>query len=202
MLTVDLPIDELGELAAPLARAGVDVDPARRADVDARIGSRRVAAFAPPFVYYISLVGVTGARPGAPVDPARLAAIREAARAPVAVGFGIRTPDDARAFVAAGADGIVVGSALVDRVASGGVAALVGQLAAALGRSCIRVVAFAALVACRAQPAGVTERAAAAPVATITVVGVAARRDGERRSPRVSSRRSSDSSARSRSSIA
>jgi tryptophan synthase alpha chain len=134
VLTVDLPIDELGELAVPLARAGVDVIPlVAPTSTPDRIA--RVAAFTPPFVYYISLVGVTGARAAAPVDPARLVAIREAARAPVAVGFGIRTPDDVRAFVAAGADGVVVGSALVERVASGGVAALVAQLAGGLGRS-------------------------------------------------------------------
>jgi tryptophan synthase alpha chain len=135
VLTVDLPIDELGELAAPLARAGVDVIPlVAPTSTPDRIA--RVAAFAPPFVYYISLVGVTGAT-GArnSIDPARLAAIREAAHAPVAVGFGIRTADDARAFVAAGADGVVVGSALVERVASGGVATLVAQLAAGLGRA-------------------------------------------------------------------
>ena len=134
VLTVDLPIDELGELAEPLARAGVAVIPlVAPTSTPERIA--RVAAFAPPFVYYISLVGITGAKPGVPVDPARLVAIRQAARAPVAVGFGIRTPADARAFVAAGADGVVVGTALVERVASGGVAELVGQLAAGLTRA-------------------------------------------------------------------
>src|SRR6185312_2029293 len=68
VLTVDLPIDELGELAAPLGRAGVDVIPlVAPTSTPDRIA--RVAAFAPPFVYYISLVGVTGAAAsGAPVD--------------------------------------------------------------------------------------------------------------------------------------
>ncbi len=60
VLTVDLPIDELGELAAPLQRAGVAVIPlVAPTSTPERIA--RVAAFAPPFVYYISLVGVTGA---------------------------------------------------------------------------------------------------------------------------------------------
>ncbi len=62
MLTVDLPIDELGELAEPLApRNGIGVvplvAPTSTPERIARVG----AAFSPPFVYYISLVGVTGA---------------------------------------------------------------------------------------------------------------------------------------------
>ena len=139
VLTVDLPIDELDELAAPLAAAGVAVVPlVAPTSTPDRIA--RLARFAPPFVYYISLTGVTGARLAAPVDPARLAAIREASGAPVAVGFGIRTPADARRFAAI-ADGVVVGTALVDQVAAGAaagaparVAALVGELAGAMTR--------------------------------------------------------------------
>ena len=139
VLTVDLPIDELAELATPLAAHGVGVIPlVAPTSTPDRIA--RVAAFAPPFVYYISLTGVTGSRAAAPVDPARLAAIRSAASAPVAVGFGIRTPDDARRFSAV-ADGVVVGTALVDRVAAGDtagaperVAGLVRDLAGAMRR--------------------------------------------------------------------
>ena len=139
VLTVDLPIDELAELANPLAGRGVGVIPlVAPTSTPERIA--RVAAFAPPFVYYISLTGVTGSRAAAPVDPARIAAIRGAAQAPVAVGFGIRTPDDAARFAAI-ADGVVVGTALVDRVAAGDapgapdrVASLVRELAAAMAR--------------------------------------------------------------------
>ena len=138
VLTVDLPIDELGELAEPLAAKGVSViplvAPTSTPERIARIG--RLAAGPPPFVYYITLTGVTGSRAAAPVDPARLSAIRTAAKAPVAVGFGIRTPDDARRFSAI-ADGVVVGTALVDR-ASGGpahVAELVTALRGAMARA-------------------------------------------------------------------
>ena len=76
---------------------------------------------------------MTGVRAAAPVDPARLDMIRTASHAPVAVGFGIRTPDDAARFSAI-ADGVVVGSALVERAAEGpaAVAALVSELARAL----------------------------------------------------------------------
>jgi tryptophan synthase alpha chain len=139
VLTVDLPIDELAELATPLAAHGVGVIPlVAPTSTPDRIA--RVAAFAPPFVYYISVTGVTGSRAAAPVDPARLDAIRSASSAPVAVGFGIRTPADAARFAAI-ADGVVVGSALVERVAAGDasgaserVAALVRDLAAAMRR--------------------------------------------------------------------
>lgn len=139
VLTVDLPIDELDELATPLAAHGVGVVPlVAPTSTPERIA--RLAPFAAPFIYYISLTGVTGARAAAPVDPARLAAVRTASGAPVAVGFGIRTPDDARRFSAT-ADGVVVGTALVDAVAAGDaagaparVATLVRGLAAAMRR--------------------------------------------------------------------
>jgi tryptophan synthase alpha chain len=139
VLTVDLPIDELDELASPLASRGVGVVPL----VAPTSTADRIARLAPlraPFVYYITLTGVTGVRAAAPVDPARLDAIRAASAAPVAVGFGIRTPADARRFSAI-ADGVVVGSALVDAVAAGPapaaperVAALIRDLAGAMPR--------------------------------------------------------------------
>jgi tryptophan synthase alpha chain len=135
-LTVDLPIDELDELAAPLAAHGLAaiplVAPTSTPDRLARVP--QVAGGAPPFVYYISLTGVTGSRAAPALDRARLAQVRDAARAPVAVGFGIRTPDDA-ARAAAVADGVVVGTALVERVAAGapaGAPARVAQLVTAL----------------------------------------------------------------------
>jgi tryptophan synthase alpha chain len=134
VLTVDLPIDEIAELATPLAAQGVGVvpliAPTSTPERIARLGS--VAA---PFVYYITLTGVTGSRTAAPVDPARLASIRSAAKAPVAVGFGIKTPADAARFSAI-ADGVVVGTAIVDRVGQGtdAVASFVRELAKAMPR--------------------------------------------------------------------
>jgi len=140
VLTVDLPIDELEELARPLAAHDVAVIPliAPTSTPD-RIA--RLAPFAPPFVYYITLTGVTGVKAAAPVEPERLAAIREAARAPVAVGFGIRSAADAARFAAI-ADGVVVGTVLVEQVPAGPpagaperVAAVVRELVAVMGRS-------------------------------------------------------------------
>ena len=87
------------------------------------------------FVYLISRLGVTGARDHVPSDlEAQVRRIRAATRLPVAVGFGIGTPAQAAA-AARHADGVVVGSALLDALAQGGVAAmerLARELAAAV----------------------------------------------------------------------
>jgi len=139
VLTVDLPIDELDELAAPLTAHGVAVIPLI-APTSTPDRIERLARFAPPFVYYITLTGVTGVKLAVPVEPARLEMIRSAAHAPVAVGFGIRSAADAARFARV-ADGVVVGSVLVDQVATGQaagaperVATLVRELAGAMKR--------------------------------------------------------------------
>jgi tryptophan synthase alpha chain len=139
VLTVDLPIDELDELATPLAAHGVSVVPLI-APTSTPDRIERLARFAPPFVYYITLKGVTGVKLAAPVDPARLDAIRAASGAPVAVGFGIRSAADAARFAAI-ADGVVVGTMLVEQVPKGPaagaperVAAVVRELASAMAR--------------------------------------------------------------------
>lgn len=134
VLTVDLPVDEIDELRGPLRARGLDVVPLLApTSTPARVA--KVRAIEPPFVYYISLTGVTGAA----FDAARLAGarvdeIRAGTGAPVAVGFGIKTPADAAA-VGKLADGVIVGSALVARIADGepaGAPARVAELVAAL----------------------------------------------------------------------
>jgi tryptophan synthase alpha chain len=87
------------------------------------------------FLYLITRLGVTGARDRVPPDlPDHVARVRAASDLPLAVGFGISTPAQARA-TAALADGVVVGSALVDAIGAGGLAAaerLMRDLAAAV----------------------------------------------------------------------
>jgi tryptophan synthase alpha chain len=129
VLTVDLPLEELDELRAPLITHGLDVIPlVAPTSTPDRIA--RVAALAPPFVYYISITGVTGAGlDAATVSAERLAEVRAGSSAPVMVGFGIKTAADATR-VAAVADGVVVGSAIVDRIAKappGAAAQTVGE---------------------------------------------------------------------------
>jgi tryptophan synthase alpha chain len=76
------------------------------------------------FVYLISRLGVTGVRDNVPADLDRqVQRLRAATRLPVAVGFGIGTPVQAAA-AARSADGVVVGSALMDALAQGGVTAI------------------------------------------------------------------------------
>jgi tryptophan synthase alpha chain len=138
VLTVDLPVDELDELRLPLEMRGVGVVPLV-APTSTRERVLRVGALDPPFVYYISLTGVTGASMGsAKVSADRIREVRELTGSPVAVGFGIKTAFDARA-VGKVADGVVVGSAVVARIgaappgtASAAVADLVAELRAAL----------------------------------------------------------------------
>jgi tryptophan synthase alpha chain len=86
--------------------------PARRAAIAARSGG---------FLYCVSLVGVTGARASLPSTVGRL--VREVTRAspvPVAVGFGVSRPGHIRAIARAGADGVIVASALVDALGRDG----------------------------------------------------------------------------------
>jgi len=113
MIVVDVPPEEAGPIADALDRAGVAlIRLAAPTTDDARLAVvvRRTSGF----VYYVSLAGVTGVKAvdAASVGPA-VERIRKASGLPVAVGFGIRTPEQAAA-VARVADAAVVGSALVD----------------------------------------------------------------------------------------
>jgi tryptophan synthase alpha chain len=116
LLTVDMPPEEVDALNQQLKRAGIDniflVAPTTPPD---RI--KKIAAVATGFVYYVSLKGVTGAG-HLDVDDVEhhVAMIRRFTDLPVVVGFGIRDATSA-AQVAASADGVVVGSALVQRLA-------------------------------------------------------------------------------------
>ena len=97
-----------------------------------------IGAGARGFVYTVSLTGVTGERSElSPRLVETVGRVRAATGAPVAVGFGISTPEQARA-VAEIADGVIVGSRLVRAASEGGPAAvgeLVSELAGALARS-------------------------------------------------------------------
>jgi tryptophan synthase alpha chain len=115
-LTVDLPPEEAEALSRALR--AVDIDPIfllAPTSTPARIG--KICAAASGFVYYVSLKGVTGS---ASLDTdavaAKLTEIRAVTDLPVGVGFGIKDADSA-ARVAAIADAVVVGSALVRRIA-------------------------------------------------------------------------------------
>jgi len=133
VIVADLTPDEGAPFEAVAAEAGIAVvylvaptsSTARRTAVAARSGG---------FLYCVSLVGVTGARTSLPPTVARLVRdVKAVSPVPVAVGFGVSRPAHVRAIARAGADGVIVASALVDALGADGtdVAAL-GALVARL----------------------------------------------------------------------
>jgi tryptophan synthase alpha chain len=121
LLVVDLPIEESGPLREAALTRGVGVvpllAPTSRAE---RVAAVREAAARGevPFVYYVSVTGVTGAPIDAREAGARAAELRREIGRPVVVGFGIDSGEKAR-VAAAHADGVVVGTALVRKVEDG-----------------------------------------------------------------------------------
>ncbi|MFL5298253.1 MAG: tryptophan synthase subunit alpha [Phenylobacterium sp.] len=116
LIVVDCPPEEAGPLADALDAAGVSlIRLATPTTDDARL--KVVVSRTSGFVYYVSVAGVTGVKEAdARAVAPHVARVRKASGLPVAVGFGIRTPERAAA-VARVADAVVVGSALVDEVA-------------------------------------------------------------------------------------
>jgi tryptophan synthase alpha chain len=115
VLLVDCPLEEAAS-AAPLRAAGLQQILLAAPTTDAARLARLCEA-AEGFLYYVSFAGITGAAQLSTVDiAARVASLRAQSRAPVAVGFGVRDAANARA-IAAFADAVVIGSALVERLA-------------------------------------------------------------------------------------
>ena len=117
LIMPDMPPDEAGPLKGPAAAAGLQLifllAPTSTAE-------RRtfVARQSQGFVYYVSLTGITGAKLLNVADVGKnVEKIRKVTHVPVAVGFGVATPEDA-AKVAAIADGVIVGSAIVKQIAA------------------------------------------------------------------------------------
>jgi len=115
VLLVDCPLEESAVLA-PLKAAGLrQILLAAPTTAPARMA--RLCGSAEGFLYYVSFAGITGAGRLSTSDiAARVAGIRSRAKAPVAVGFGVRDAQSAKA-IAGFADAVVIGSALVERLA-------------------------------------------------------------------------------------
>ena len=113
VLIADLAIDDAAEVTSQIQANHLDTvfmvtpntAPQRR---------RQIAQLCTGFVYTVSVVGVTGARStlGSQVQPL-VAALKSESSAPICVGFGVSQPDHARQLAQAGADGVIVGSAIV-----------------------------------------------------------------------------------------
>ncbi len=116
LIVVDLPPEEDHELRPLAHAAGIDVVRlATPTTDDARLPA--VLDGAGGFIYYVSVLGVTGTRLAVTQEVAReIARIRKTTRLPIAAGFGIKTPEQA-AEIARSADAAVVGSALVQMIA-------------------------------------------------------------------------------------
>jgi len=116
LLLVDLPPEEAEELHPQLAEVGVDLI-TLLAPTTGEDRTAGLAAASEGFLYYVSMTGVTGSQQvDATAIAAAVGALKEMSPVPVAVGFGVSTPEDARA-VAEIADAVVVGSALVKLIA-------------------------------------------------------------------------------------
>jgi tryptophan synthase alpha chain len=134
LIIPDLPLEEAPAALAACDAAGVALVPlVAPTTPDERLA--RIGAQARGFLYTVSVTGTTGER--AQVDAADLLArVKRHTEVPVALGFGIATPEQAAAAAAAGADGVIVGSRLVRAAAEGeDVRALVEALATALARA-------------------------------------------------------------------
>ena len=122
VICVDIPAEEDDSLFAALRTAGVAVVRLATPTTDAaRLPA--VLEGAGGFLYYVSVAGITGKQQAAQASiEDAVARLKAATELPVAVGFGVRTPEQAAA-IARVADGVVVGSALVEIVAHHGAAA-------------------------------------------------------------------------------
>ncbi len=139
VIVADLTPDEGAPFEAVARAAGLAVvylvapttEPGRRARVAARSGG---------FLYCVSLVGVTGARTSLPSSVGKLIReVKAASPVPVGVGFGVSKPSHVQAIARAGADGVIIASALVDALGRDGrdvpaLGRLVGELRAATVR--------------------------------------------------------------------
>ena len=118
LIVVDLPTEEADLMLPAMREAGLDlIRLVAPTTTDERLP--KVLAGSSGFVYYVSITGVTGTRTASAEELAReIPRIRSKTDLPIAVGFGVRTPEQA-AVVARHADAAVVASALIDRLAGG-----------------------------------------------------------------------------------
>jgi tryptophan synthase alpha chain len=137
MIVPDLPQGEALEVLEACDAHGIALIPlVAPTTTDERL--EKIGARARGFLYTVSVVGTTGERSRLGADLAHtIARAKAATRVPVAIGFGISTPEQAREAAEAGADGVIVGTRLVRAAGEAGdpaqaVAELVGGLAAGL----------------------------------------------------------------------
>jgi tryptophan synthase alpha chain len=118
LIVVDLPPEEDDELCVPALAAGLNFIRLTTPTTDEK-RLPAVLANTSGFLYYVSVTGITGTRAGtADAVGAAVARLKRASPLPIAIGFGIRTPEQASAMARL-ADAVVVGSALVEAAVEG-----------------------------------------------------------------------------------
>ncbi len=119
LVVPDLPLEEAEELLIPAAEIGIEVI-LLVAPTSSQERIVAIAAKSQGFIYLVSVTGVTGVRGGLDDRVGDiLANIRKITDKPIAIGFGISAPEHAKQVQEWGADGVIVGSAMVKRLAEG-----------------------------------------------------------------------------------
>jgi tryptophan synthase alpha chain len=131
LLLADLPAREAEPWARQMIATGID--PVLIAAANTPAGTlRRIAGLSRGYTYCVTRAGITGGHAAAEFDSELIRALGAAGAPPAVFGFGISKPDHVRAALAAGASGVISGSAIVECAARGGdVAAFVSTLKAA-----------------------------------------------------------------------
>ncbi len=113
ILIADMPVEESDEVTTIAKRYSIDpIFLITQTTSDERI--QKIAARARGYLYLVAVLGVTGVRDNVSADAIGLITrVRKYSKIPLALGFGISTPGHARACAAGGANGIIVGSAIV-----------------------------------------------------------------------------------------
>jgi tryptophan synthase alpha chain len=119
LVVPDLPLEEAEELLVPAAEIGIEVI-LLVAPTSSQERIIAIAAKSQGFIYLVSVTGVTGVRSGLEDRVGDiLANLRSVTDKPIAIGFGISAPEHAQQVRKWGADGVIVGSAMVKRLAEG-----------------------------------------------------------------------------------
>jgi len=133
LLIADVPALEADPFVRDMEQAGIEPVLIAAANTPEPT-LRRIAQLSKAYTYCVSRAGITGTHAGGQFDSALIERLRAAGAAPPVFGFGIAAPDHVRAAIAAGARGVICGSAIVDLARRGGdVAAFVRTLKAATG---------------------------------------------------------------------
>jgi tryptophan synthase alpha chain len=116
VLVADLSIDDADEITGPAVGAGLDTVFMVTPNTDME-RMKRIASKTTGFIYTVSLLGVTGSREKLSGEVRGLVKkLKEATSVPICVGFGISKPEHAAAVAAAGADGVIIGSRIVQLI--------------------------------------------------------------------------------------